>query len=251
MSKFDSTADEALHALADNQLSGRERSEVLRRAEESASISDRICEIRNLKELVRNAYDEDHQAPPQLWRSPTANRQNRMVVLGLVLFVAVGAVSVMNSHTHDPLPIENVAVEPSFFHMDEINDIASLYPAGAPAPRIVIHVTTNDTDRLSRALDSVESLVFSQQASSTKPQIEIVANGEGLNFLRTSSTAFESRVRSLAGNEYLTFFACKKAVRQLREKGVDVDLMQDINVANTALDRIIQRLQDGWIYVKA
>ena len=46
------------------------------------------------------------------------------------------------------------------------------------------------------------------------------------------------------------FYACSKAIERLEEKGVDVRLVPEAIPGFTALDRVVERMQDDWQYIK-
>jgi intracellular sulfur oxidation DsrE/DsrF family protein len=83
-----------------------------------------------------------------------------------------------------------------------------------------------------------------------KPRrVEVVANEQGLNLLRSDITPFSEEIRALA-NEDVIFYACSKAIERLEEKGVEVRLVPEAVSNYTALDRVVSRMKDGWQYVK-
>jgi intracellular sulfur oxidation DsrE/DsrF family protein len=44
--------------------------------------------------------------------------------------------------------------------------------------------------------------------------------------------------------------ACHRAIQRLEEMGVKVQLVPEARIAPSALEQIIQRLQQGWVYIK-
>lgn len=82
-------------------------------------------------------------------------------------------------------------------------------------------------------------------------RIEVIASAGGLDLLRVGVSPFEQQVRHImAKHGNVHFIACANAVRNLREQGVSVNIITDIDTSHTAVERIVERLQDGWNYVK-
>lgn len=48
----------------------------------------------------------------------------------------------------------------------------------------------------------------------------------------------------------VTFLACANALRNLRERGVKIELIPGVRSDETAIDKIIHRLEGGWRYLK-
>ena len=109
---------------------------------------------------------------------------------------------------------------------------------------------TNDRHRVEDALAKLEAFVDAQQLDQQRVAVEIVANGYGLDLIRTAHTPYEDQVKQLARDDYVTILACRQAVQRLRDRGIDVDLIPEADFAPSALDRIIERLREGWVYVK-
>ena len=63
------------------------------------------------------------------------------------------------------------------------------------------------------------------------------------------SRASLERLREAYPN--LTYIACHQTADRLREKGVRVKLLPGVHFAPTALDEIVKRMQQGWVYIRA
>ena len=84
-------------------------------------------------------------------------------------------------------------------------------------------------------------------------QVEVVANAGGVNLLRADVSPYKARVEELM-RKYpnLAFLACSNTVAKLKRKlgPGRVDLIPNIRVGPTAVNEIVTRLQEGWIYIK-
>jgi intracellular sulfur oxidation DsrE/DsrF family protein len=79
--------------------------------------------------------------------------------------------------------------------------------------------------------------------------VEIIANEQGLNLLRRDITPYAREIAALQEND-VVFYACSRSIQRLEEKGVSVELVPYTNADYTALDRVVSRMQEGWLYEK-
>ena len=79
--------------------------------------------------------------------------------------------------------------------------------------------------------------------------VEIIANEQGLNLLRSDVTQFASEISLLQAHD-VVFYACSKTIQRLEERGVAVQLVPHAIADYTALDRVVLRMQEGWTYEK-
>ena len=99
-----------------------------------------------------------------------------------------------------------------------------------------------------RTLKKAESLLAKTSPGEPR-RVEIVANEQGLNLLRSDLTQFSDEISALAEQD-VVFYACSRAVRLLEEKGIEVLLVPEANPEYSALERVVERMQDGWQYIK-
>jgi intracellular sulfur oxidation DsrE/DsrF family protein len=98
------------------------------------------------------------------------------------------------------------------------------------------------------ALRKAQELLDSAELGQTN-NVEIVANQQGLNLLRSDVTPFATEIAALQESN-VVFYACSRTIELLEEKGIDVNLVPDANQSYTALDRVVLRMQDDWDYIK-
>jgi len=120
------------------------------------------------------------------------------------------------------------------------------------ADHILVHVSSGNRETLATALDEVEDLLRSARSDGREIEVEIVANSTGLDLLRVKASPYLARVGALR-REYpnLSFVACHQTIERLREHGVAVELIPGVQVAPSALDQVVKRLQGGWVYIRA
>ena len=234
MNKDEHISEEQLNAFVDGELDSEERSSLFDEAERSGELDQRLCQQRKIKELVKHAY-RDVPDPGRL----LSGRRAHNSVFGLA--VAASMLLIVGITTGQLMP--------RFFDQD-------LRPGGLPAnaqaianmENYILHVTSGEPEKMRFALQQARELLDSADSDNPR-RVEIVANERGLDLLRSDVTLFSDEIRALS-HENVMFYACSKAIERLEEKGIEVRLVPEAIPGFTALDRVVERMQDGWQYIK-
>lgn len=221
-------SDERLNAFVDGELDAQERDELLAAATADAALGHRLCELRATKDLIRHAYNP----------APGSVRRGRRGIggwgsaLAATLALVVGIVAGWQGHRATGASAPQLAAGP-----------AATHPA-----RILIHLDSAAEDRMEETLDIAETYL-AKVGSHAK--VEIVVNNSGLNLLREETTPYAERIAALsARHDLLSFVACGYAISRYRNSGRTVTLVPGVQVAKTAVEHIVDRVQEGWTYVK-
>ncbi|HUT40951.1 MAG TPA: hypothetical protein VM011_06365, partial [Gammaproteobacteria bacterium] len=104
---------------------------------------------------------------------------------------------------------------------------------------------------MEQALDDAEQLLASYKEHPELVQLEVVANAEGLKLLRADTSPYPERIRRMALQfNNISFLACNRAIEKLRMNGIEVNLLPEARVIPGALEEIVDRLQQGWVYIR-
>lgn len=240
MNHINTISDEFLHALVDGQLSSVEEDEVLLAMRADASLRDRVCELRGLKLLVQHAYPKPaddtaarHRFLSQGWRQSLA--------AGFMLLTLGGVAGWLAHDWKSPAGEGRMVGAPQALQQNDYQ---------ARPVNYLMHIDTANPDRLKMALDEAESLLSNRDGPSA--QVEIMANGPGLNLLREGVSPYARRLLALqAKYPKLTLMACGKTIQKLQDAGIAVQLLPRTQVTPSALDEIIsRRLKQHWVYLK-
>jgi intracellular sulfur oxidation DsrE/DsrF family protein len=214
-------------AFVDGELDAAEWARIAEHSRTDAALRAELCEIRALKELVRGAY----ASPPAVPARERQARPRRWAAVAALCLASAVAGWLGNSL----LQSEN-----------------RLLAASTSGGRIVVHVDSSRGEALAAALEEVEDALRSGRDGGRAIAVEIIANRTGLDLLRTGASPYPERIAKLHA-EYpnLTLIACNQTIERLREKGIEVRLLPGVQVAPSALEAIVRRLQDGWVYVRA
>ena len=235
MNKDDIISDEQLNAFTDSELDTEEENRILNLSEDSPELSKRMCEQRRLKEMVRHAYRDVPQPRHKLERKGKSNRLFVSAVAAILLAVGgfagwFGSISLNARHN-------------SLLNEGAVNQVV----AANPEPYL-LHVTSGDPERMRAALQRAQQLLSDSDGNQAH-RVEIIANETGLDLLRSDVTPFGDQIRSLYEQDVL-FFACTKAIEKLEAQGIQVQLVPEANSHYSALDRVVLRMNEGWIYEK-
>ena len=125
----------------------------------------------------------------------------------------------------------------------------TIEPAQADAQHVVLHIGESDDDRFSKLLNQAEQIL--QTYRDLGVQVEVIANAGGLDMLQSASSQHVERIKSMMGKyENVRFIACSNGLKRLRERGIQPVLIQGVASHTTAGEHLIQRLQEGWTYIR-
>jgi intracellular sulfur oxidation DsrE/DsrF family protein len=246
-------SEERLNAFIDDELDASEKGEVFEALSRNTGLSQQACELRQLSELVRHAYGN----PPEIeaYRTPKSrpiNRWGRAVAATLLL----GLGATLGWISHQPT---NTQTAPSISAMywDEHNafqntDLAKVTEQQG-TKKIIVHLNTSSVNKFEKALGTAEQLLETYANSDKGAEIEVVANASAIKMLRAGYSPYSQRVRELQQRYInLTFLACKDAIDHIHElegPQSQVQLLPDVDVTPSALEHILNRLSEGWVYL--
>jgi len=242
MKRTEHFSDEMLNAYLDGELDKDEQQRLLEALNADQALSQRVCELGRVRSLVQFAYhDVAADTPPQKPHGPFSRRLLALAAsLTLVAGVTLGWVA--HQYTHAPQGLLELA------NHVELNN----QRAAAETWRVLLHLTTDNPTRLQVVLDEAEALLEQRSHSNQPVQMQILANGKGLNLLRADTSAYSQRIKAMQERyKNLVFVACGTAIKRLQEeKKLNVQLLPDIDVAPSALGEVMRRQSEGWTYIK-
>ena len=226
-------SEEHLNAYIDHQLDVEETSQLLKHLRETQALSQQVCELRQVQDLVRHAYGDTIL--------PESSAQSKNVWprylqgAAAILLLAVGAAGGWLAHEKEPVPMHGVY----------------LAEANTRPQNVILHISTDDPIKVSDALDQAELMLARSKEKGYPFRLEIVANGDGLNLLRARYSSYPERTEELIHNyDNLTVMACARTLQAIKDQGGDVKLLPNVSTTESALERVVDRLQEGWVYIR-
>ena len=246
MTNKNDISNELLNAYLDNELDSEERAEIMTALENDSALAGRLCELRNIKELTQFAYSMTHssQSKATYWKY---GKQYTSLAIAASLFLIVGALA--GWFAHDGMNVNSV-VRAGQQQMASDSSLTSL-PLEAESKKVILHVDTGDAERLKAALDSAEDLLVASAANGNPLELEIIANANGLDLLRVDTAFYADRISELSKKyDNLSILACSRTIKRLQDLGIKIQLVPEAGIAPSALDQIVHRLKQGWVYIK-
>lgn len=237
-----------LHALLDNELSPGDKLALIEQLQYDNVRRTELCELRNLKEMVRTAYD-DLALPETMERKVADDNRSAWTRLR----VGAASIAAIFALVFAALFTSQLAPEPSrLVLLDPEGKGTRAALPGDEEMRIVFHVSGNDPDSNEDILREVETMLTDYEEQGKKLRIEIVAHGKGLAMLREKLSSQKQKIAELSQRfPNLTFVACMNTVKRLRvEQGVIVNLLPEAIPIRSGVAYVVKRQQEGWIYIQ-
>lgn len=214
-----------LNALADGELDSLETEALIQEIRNNPDLQRELCDIHMLKDMVKSAYPEE---------TPASTQYRKTSYLGAIaasfLILAVGFMA------------GTWSVSPS------IDEGFALSMVEHSPSKVVLHIGDSDNDKFERALAKAEQLLVDYGKKNM--QVDIVTSAGGIDLLRNKTSLYIEKVSNMKNNyESLAFVACNNTLARLKQEGKPIDLVAEAEVAPSAVQYVVQRLQQGWSYV--
>jgi len=241
--------ESTLNALVDGELQTQERREILRRLRDDEELRDTACSLRHVKTLVHHAYASAE--PPRRRARNAADRRRqlpRMAAAAVLLTVGFAAGLLIPDQTERERP-EAIAASGQPATLNGSQEGVRIQPRQELHNKFVLHVSQGGAERFSEVMDRAEKLLSAYPGPGL--EIEVVANSEGLGLFREETSTQIERIRLLSEQyDNIHFIACQNTMEVLQRQGVRTRLLTGTRTTQSAVDHIIDRLQDGWVYVR-
>lgn len=210
---------------ADGQLNGDEVQETVQAMHEDPALRREVDEIQDLKALMKQAF------PLTDGRAARMRGQRRRSLRWTAAAAAVLAAFILGLL----FPGKGV------LHGEGGPTVAV---AGAATP-VILHVPDRDPGAWADALDIAEAF------GNRHVKVEVLANSAGLDLLSVQRSPYANRIRALV-KKYpeLAFIACGTGLRKLRNKGVNIQLLEGVATAPSAVEHVAEQVSKGWRYIK-
>jgi len=230
--------DETLNAFVDQQLTPGEMGEIFEAVKQDPELAQRSCELRQLKSMVKHAYDGIEPSQPV-----RVARSRSVQALAAALLLGVGGLVGWSMH-----PVGSI-IPPALAQNSELMH-ASLQ-GEAKDNRIILHLDSDKPDRMAAVLDYADQILDNAKKQGVEARLEIVANSYGLNLLRSGYTPYLDRINALSKKHAnLSFIACGQTVARFKREGQNVSLIQQAKVAPSAIGEVVSKLKEGWTYIR-
>ena len=134
--------------------------------------------------------------------------------------------------------------------------LAALFATTATADddvrQILLHLDEADPARQNLVLNNASNINRYYQDQGQEVEIEIVTYGPGLTMLVPGKSPVAERVNSISQNfDNVSFRACANTHAKMSKKaGKDIQLMPQAEMVPSGVVHLIERQEEGWIYIR-
>jgi intracellular sulfur oxidation DsrE/DsrF family protein len=244
VTRDDYTQEAWLHAYVDDELAPSDRYEFMQQLLQNDALCVRMCEIHRTKELVRYAFAEPPSPPVRQTRARPRPLWRRVS--------AVAAVIALMTLSFAGGLYANHAGQPSLRATLGSLGAIGLEKTGVSTnpSRVLLHIASENNVRFAHTLNQAAHLLKTYHKQGLV--VEVVVNGGALNLLQAGDNPYAARVHALM-KKYpnLHIVACGTGIGYLEARGFPIDLMHQVRVAPSAVEEIVKRLREGWVYINA
>lgn len=229
-----------LNALIDGELNTREQIRLRQLLEQDPAARRRLAELRRVRALVQQAFraNDAKSKPRRATFRPRSAAAVALVVIGFGVGWGLRPAKTAILMPEDP-PAGALALR-------------AVQPSPGPATGILVHIDSAENAYVTAALDRIEAMLDRYADQQRGINVELVANADAVNLLRADASPHGRRLQAMRERHVnLTLVACKTALERLRRERGDVRLLPGVDAKDSALERILSRLEQGWIYVRA
>lgn len=239
-------SDEKLCAFIDGELASDELDELLLRLQSDFALRDRVAALRLTKDMVRMAYAEVPTAGRGTEQLDVARRMTyRSLAAAMLLGVGLaGGWALRGQALNDPAPAPLLSFLPENVHPVRL-------ASHADDRKVLLHIDSSDPARVRNVLEYADAFLAAAQRTGVTVRLEVVANVQGIDLLRAGVTPYSGRFEALARRDAsVELVACGTTIARLQSRGEKPNLVPGVRVAPSALSEIVNRLEEGWLYIK-
>lgn len=244
MSQDRKVSEEMLGAFVDRQLDAPDWAAVAAKVAEDEQLREDACQLRAQKEMLRHAYAK-LPAPPARRRARLAPRHWLAFAATCLAFAMAGWFGHAEWNRPPLLDAASAYALRGDWHALR-GDWGSLRDG-----KVLVHVSSSGREHLMEAMDEIDDLLREARGTGRPFELEIVANGPGLDLLDATDRAVAVRLEQLRHDHPgVRLVACGQTMQRRLARGEKVELVPGTTVAPTALHEVVERLRSGWVYVR-
>ena len=232
---------ERVHAFIDGELDEQQHKALIKAMDEDESLRNEACDIHYVKDLLHLAYPVNEEKNSRI---SNKNSGYGALVASFLLMLSLGFLAGYFSSSY------YVSGENKAGATDLVSLQASALPSVAdPQNKVIIYLGRSGKDKFNETLDKAEALLTQYKQAGTA--VYVVTSAGGIDLLKTSTNGdVRHRIKVMSGlYKSLHFVACNNQIYQLHKKGKDVNLVDEVEVAPSAVQFVVDHLKRGWKYI--
>ena len=235
-------SDEILNAFIDDELAHDERIQILSALRQNEDLTQRVCDLQKVRGLVQLAYADETLPINHNYNERYLSSSKYRLVAGILLFFGVFIGWYANQTYHS-----------GYTTLDIANNVRTI-PANKNNEtwHVMLHVSNNDPRRFDVLLSETEYLLESHKNNNQPIEIELLANGKGINLLKVGSSSQAKKLNMLTKKyNNLMLSVCGKTLQRLeQDTGNKITLLPKTNIVRSAINQVTKRQKEGWSYIR-
>jgi len=238
-------SEDKLNLFVDKQLDTDEMSEIHQAALDDKDLRERICQLKAVRELVGYAYSEVPGLHDEISEKKNYTSIYTKAIAASVTLV-VGVLMGWSTYEYSPNAVSAISAENTFQY------VANHVTVDHGKRKIILHIDSSDLQVVNAALNEADQLLATYRKANTPMKLDIITNKAGINILRPGVSPYIARIAELVNTDEVAVYACDRSVAKAHKKeGVEIVLMPGVKSNKSARDLIPDRLEKGWVYIKA
>ncbi len=244
MTSKDITEDK-LNLFIDKELDVDEMNDIHQALLDDKMLRERVCQLKAVRELVGYAYTDVPGAPSEMaGKQHSGSFFGRAIAASITL--VVGVLLGWSTYEYSPNGVNAISAENTF------QFVANHVTVDHGQRKIILHIDSSDLQVVNAALNEADNLLATYRQANTPIKLDIITNKAGIDVLRPGVSPYLARVQKLINDEDVSVYACQRSIAKAHKKeGVDIVLINGVTTDKSARELIPQRLQKGWVYIKA
>lgn len=236
---------EFLNAFIDDQLDNDEKARAYLLLSQNDDFNRRVCEGRKMRDLIQLAYADvggrrGEARGEAVWGFAAPALAVTLLMTGVLIGWGLRAApwaTILGQAPHEVAGASERIHRPVALPMEA---------------KVLFHLNSGDHRRMREVLDEAQNLLRVYRRQGRPAEVEIIANGRGINLLRKGHSPFAARIQKMH-LEYanLKFAACQNTIDRVeREKGIIPHLLPQAVIVDSGVAQIIRLQQRGWAYIR-
>lgn len=238
--------DEKLNMFIDAQLDSDEMNEIRQASLDDRDLRERVCQLKAVRELVGYAYSTE--VPPSRYENSQQKQSSSLFAKALAASVTliVGVFLGWETYHYSPQAVDEISAENTFQY------VANHVAVDHSNRKIILHIDSGDLQVVNAALNEADHLLATYKKANVPMKLDVITNRNGINMLRPGVSPYVDRIKKLIEDDDVSFFACERSIAKAHKReGVEIKLLPGVVTDKSAKELIPERLEKGWVYIKA
>lgn len=237
---------EEINAFIDDELIHEDRQRIREHVKKNPELTQLICDIDQVQDWIKEAY----ATVPEPAHHKTGWRVHAFLpgALAAMALLAVGVLAGWFAGRMSATESGAAHAETTLQASNRVKNTGLASTPTAMARNVILRLGSDSPQKFKKTLDMVEHLM---KTSAHQPgfQMEVLANSDGLNFLRADTSPYAKQIEVLM-KKYpnLHFMVCGTSLKNIEKNGQKADLLPNVSVTSSAVEQVAQRIREGWSY---